>query len=116
MVISVSLLSVRRVIMIVWRTMQTAKRGHTADVVALQKEWNAKYASNDSRVKGYRLLSSHIGVYEIVINEIQFESMADWENFYNDFPQAADFSNWLDRHYEVTAGFDHDFWIIEDEG
>jgi alpha-glucuronidase len=100
--------------MIVWRTKQIAKRGHTADVVALQKEWNAKYA-NDSRVKAYRLLSSHIGVYEVVINEIEFESMAYWESFYSDFPKAADFSNWLERHYEMTAGFDHDFWLVEDK-
>ena len=96
--------------MIVWRTMQTAKRGHTAEVVSWIKEWNAK-VSTDSRVKGYRLLSSYVGDYELVINEVKFESVAEWEGFFNDLIVDADYSRW----YEITTGYDHDFWVLEEE-
>ncbi len=101
--------------MIVWRAIHTPKRGHAADVIALNIEWHQKFA-NDSRVKGRRVLSSHIIGSNVVIGETEYESLADWESFFSDYKKAADRSNWLERAYAVTKATEHGFWVVEDRG
>ena len=97
--------------MIMWRSVITARRGHVEDTISWLRQWKDDYGS-DSRVKGFRLFSSYSGNSATVITETEFENMAVWESFYNEMEEATDFSNW----YEITAGIDHDFWVIEEDG
>ena len=101
--------------MIVWRAIHTPKRGHAADVVALNLEWHAKFA-NDSRVKGSRVLSSHIIGSNVVVGELEYESLGDWESFFIDYKKAEGRSEWLERLVAVTTAHEHSFWVVEGRG
>ena len=101
--------------MIVWRATHTPKRGYAAEVLAMQIEWHQKFA-NDSRVKGWRVLSPHITGPNLVIAESEYESLGDWESFFSDYKKSEDRSEWLERLLAACTAHEHEFLVVEDKG
>ena len=93
--------------MIVVRDVFQARYGKGSDLVALFKEFRAKIATT---VAEYRILTDASGPFFTVVTEMQFESMAAWEQLSADSFSQPEFGDWFVRMTPLVESGRRDFY------
>jgi hypothetical protein len=96
--------------MIIVRDVFQARYGKASDLVVLFKEFQEKIAS---KVPGYRILTDASGPFFTVVTEMQFESMAVWEQQSTEIISRPEFGDWFVRMTPLVESGRRDFYKIE---
>ena len=96
--------------MIIVRDVFQARYGKGSDLVVLFKEFRGKIAT---KVPGYRILTDASGPFFTVVTEMQFESMAVWEQQSTEIFSRSEFGDWFVRMTPLVESGHRDFYKIE---
>jgi hypothetical protein len=96
--------------MIVVRDVFQARYGKGSDLVELFKEFREKIAT---KVAEYRILTDASGPFFTVVTEMQFESMAVWEQQSTEFFSRPEFGDWFGLMTPLVESGRRDFYKIE---
>lgn len=95
--------------MLINRRTYMPKSGRTADVIARFKTG----ANHLDWIPPFRVLTSRLGPLGLVVLEVDFESLADYERFWASFASAAE-SRAVDENFSemVEPGGTNEIWEV----
>ena len=96
--------------MIIVRDVFQARYGKGSDLVVLFKEFRGKIAT---KVADYRILTDASGPFFTVVTEMQFESMAAWDQQSTEIFSRPEFGDWFGRMTPLVESGRRDFYKIE---
>jgi hypothetical protein len=97
--------------MLVVRDVFQAKYGQGDELVALFKEARQKYP--DLAKHHSRVLTDASGPFFTVIQELQVENLADWEQMRDSLFRLPDFADWFARMVPLVESGRREFYNIE---
>jgi hypothetical protein len=104
------------VLMIVVRTVLQAKFGTGGKLVESFKETSKAMMAETKMPRRWRVLSDLSGTFDTIVQEVEVESLAEWETLRVKLFELAAFRDSMPTMQEFVVSGHNAYWTVEGEG
>jgi hypothetical protein len=104
------------VAMIVVRTVLQAKFGTGGKLAASFSETSVAMMAEAGKPHRWRVLTDLSGPFDTIVQEVEVESLAEWETFRVKLFELAAFRDSMATMQELVVSGHNEYWTIEAEG